>query len=531
MREALRRFGEQKLVPAEQAIEEDYICPACRGPVFLCRGGVRIAHFSHYPGYGSESCELFVSIHGNGASFQSPSEEHLALASHPSAVALAMRVEDARCEPGWGLALSIPTHGITSGGFTAFLGSHTQRIDLTLNHQSSVLLIATPSHQPYRIENIQPRFGILDARLVKDCSGLREGGTAFGPLGRKRQLIRRSNEIRCGQEYTVVWHDKHSRFIPDSLDAMPLAADGDWRGAKISVPPRPTSDEVRWLEDFLGLGVKEQLPNIVPLWPPLILRRGPQLQEAQFHPEYLYAVDSFTGPTVEIFLKAKDVIGVRVQEPNNALLKIQPGQVDEFKIVARGSSNAELIVTLNRSTPAWRYEGIRLAFADADGIKTWISVFDNQLPDLLQQVRGGLIGLVEATGPKRCSLTVRKRVQGIWKQEKTQTLDTKQIPELLSATIRSSDLDIQLDFGAYGHVFLAKVVRTSEVVALPRRLRAKILSYVFQLPHRPCRLPASDSLTDYELTRVFRRSVPNANSLAHYTAISRALNSFLPNHL
>jgi hypothetical protein len=530
MREALRRFGEQKLVLAEQAIDDDYICPACLGPVFLCRGGLRIAHFSHYPGYGNKSCELYVSIHGNGTSFQSPSEEHLSLASHPSAVALAMRLEDSHCEPGWGLALSIPTHGTTNGGFTAFLGDHTQRIDLTLNHQANVLLIAAPSHQPYRIENIHPRFGILDARLVNDCSGLREGGTAFGPLDRKRQLIRRSNEIRCGQEYAVVWHDKHSRSIPDSLDAIPLAAEGDWRGAKISVPPRPTSDEVRWFEDFLGLEVKEQFPNIVPLWPPLSLRKGAQLQEAYFHPEYIYAVDSFAGSTVDIFLKAKDENGIRVQEPNKALLKIQPGQVDEFKIVARGSSNAELLVTLNRSTPPWRCEGIRLAFADAGGMKKWISVLDDQLSDFLQQVRCGLIELVEATGPKRCSLTVRKRIHGIWIQEKKQTLDTKQIPDLLSATIRS-DLDIQLDFGAYGHVFLAKVVRTSEVIALPRRLRAKILSYVFQLPHRPCRLPAFDSLTDDELARVFRRSVPNANSLAHYTAISRELNSFLPNHL
>lgn len=529
MREALRRFGGQKLVLAEQATDDDYICPACLGPVFLCRGDLRIAHFSHYPGYGNKSCELYVSIPGNGISIQSPSEEHLSLASHSGAVALAMRLEDSPYEPGWGLVLSVPTHGVTNGEFTALLGDRTERVDLTLNQQANVLLIAAPSHQPYRIENVHPKFGILDSRLVSDCNGLREGGTAFGPLDRKRQLIRRSSEIRCGQEYAVVWHDTHSASIPDSLDVILLASDRNWRGAKINVPPRPTSDEIRWFEDFLGLEVKEQLPNIVSVWPPLSLGKGARLQEAYFHPEYLYALDSFAGTTVDIFLKAKDENGVRVMEPNKALLKIQPGQVDEFKIVARGSSNAELRVTLNRSAPSWRCEGIRFAFTHSDGMKKWISALDNHCSNFLQQVRSGVIELVEAAGPKRCRLIVRKRIHGIWIQEKAEILEAKQIPDQLLATIRS-DLDVQLDFGSYGYVFLAKSVRASEVAELPRRLRAKILSYIFQLPHKPCRLPALDSLTDVELACVFRRSLPNGNSLAHYTALSRELNSFLPNH-
>lgn len=528
MREALRRFGGQKLVLAEQATDDDYICPACLGPVFLCRGDLRIAHFSHYPGYGNKSCELYVSIPGNGSSIQSPSEEHLSLASHPGAVALAMRLEDSRREPGWGLVLSVPTHGVTNGEFTALLGDRTERIDLSLNQEANVLLIAAPSHQPYRIENIHPKFGILDSRLVSDCDGLREGGTAFGPLDSKRQLIRRANEIRCGQEYAVVWHDKHSVPIPDSLDAILLATDHNWRGAKINVPTRLTSDEIRWFGYFLGLEVKEQLPNIVSVWPPLSLRKGVRLQEAYFHPEYLYALDSFAGTTVDIFLKAKDESGVRVLEPNKALLKLQPGQVDEFKIVARGSSNAELLVTLNRSVPSWQCKGIRFAFTDNGGMKKWISVLENHCSDFLQQVRSGLIELSEATGPKRCRLTVRKRIHGIWIQEKVETLDAKHIPDKLLATIRS-DLDVQLDFGSYGYVFLAKSVRTSEVAALPRRLRAKILSYISQLPHRPCRLPALGSLTDVELACVFRKSLPNRNSLAHYAALSRELNSFLPN--
>jgi hypothetical protein len=426
--------------------------------------------------------------------------------------------------------LSIPTPGVTSGLLSIDVGGRIQKVDLTQNQLTTRRITAEPSHEPYRVREIIPKLGILDRQLIKECAGLRQSGTAFGPLRKVDKLIRRATEIFAGQDYAVIWHSANTQNIPKTLDATPLATNGPWQGAILSIPPLLEANDRVWLAQFLGLLTKDALPTIVPVWPPLCERRTPQLLDAVAHKEHLFAIDSLKGQSAAVFVGNKATnVGANVHDIRRSVLKIQTSAESELKIVARGENEAELLVDLTRPAEPWQVNGIRLGILDEHSLRSSYSLCDSRIADALKLVRQGTAQLVDSSGPKLCSAQVRLRTNGLWKLDRVLECASSDLALQLTSIIENTTSDIQLQFGAYGHVVIESLAYEVDTLVLPRELRQQLLSYLFQFPHRSSQPLNKRKMCDDAIVAAFRRTSPTSASIAYYSALANRLANITTN--
>jgi hypothetical protein len=436
-----------------------------------------------------------------------------------------MQLESDKPMSGWGLILSIPTPGVTGGRLSVDVGGRLQKIDLAYNQAATRQIVANPSHDIYRVVEVLPRFGPLDARLIKECDGLRHGCTAFGHITRAKKLIRRASEIFPGQDYVLIWHSDEAPNIPERFDAVRVAADKRWEGSIISLPRYLEEAEHLWLLEHIGLPIKNALPTIVPVWPPLFDRHTSQLLEAPSHSQFLFAVDSLEGHEAAVFFRTQgqDEV-VNVHNIPSAILRVPSSQAQEFKIVARARNEAEVLVNLTMPLPNWRPGGITLIFQEGDS-RSSFSICDTRTTHHVNATRNGHMHLVASSGPKYCKVKVREHVRGLWVPYKDVECDAKDIAALLTTIFESNSTALQFDFGAYGHLLVDRVCPSHKAAQMPPKLRNLILGYLFQYPHTPSFVLIKDGMDDESLIAAFRRVRPTRQSLAQHVALAKSIDA------
>ncbi len=530
MRQALRRFGGQALIDAEDApSEDDYVCPACLNPVYKRNGATRAACFAHYTGFGSESCELFFSIQGGELASLIPTEEHAALTSRPWSIALAMKLgADRRDLPGWGLVLSIPTPGVFEGSVKVDVGGRVQDIDLAFNKSPTRIVVAEPNCNSYRVLSVLPKQSPLDIRLLKECQGLRDGCTAFGHLARPNQLIRRATEIYAGQDYVLVWPAGKVPNFSDDFEARPIETVGEWQGAIIHVPSYRNEIELSWLGELVDLPIRKPLPSIIAVWPPLCDRNSAKSIDAARSTNYLFAIDSLDGRSAAVFVRDRArVQAVDIANSPRGILALAPDGDEEFKIVARASNEAEVLVSQTYGVGERDLSGLFFTFSKSDGSST-VSACDSRLSALVHLARRGEVELISSRGSAACRVVLRNRVRGLWIERCAGAYQGHEVADLVRSALRWPG-DLQFDFGALGHALIEDPAELNEAVALPGTVRKLILSYLYYFPHSPHR-----TISDYkrmgssELIAEFLQAVPTPRSLAHHRALSKMLQK-LPN--
>lgn len=524
MRQALRRFGGQTLVDAEDAIsEEDYVCPACRNPVFKRSGATRAACFAHKTGYGSEACELFFSIQGVNLGCFTPSEEHAALTTRPWNIALALKLgADRGNVPGWGLILSIPTPGISSGSLSVDVGGRVQDIDLNFNQYVTRIVVAEPHLSNYRVLAVSPQYGPLDNHLLKECDGLRQGCTAFGHLAQSNQLVRRATEIYPGQDYVLVWPSHMQPSIPEDFEVRPIEAYKGWDGAIVHIPGYLRDYERRWLSEMLELPVRRPLPSIISVWPPLCERSSPKTIDVARSRNFLFAVDSLDGQSAAVFVKDRDRVQVvNVSNVPSTILGMEPECNEEFKIVVRASNEAEVLVRQSYRNFAWQAPGLYFTFSQGDAVST-LSACDSRLSSLMNSVRQGLAELISSRGPLICKVVARNRIKGLWNNLTEIDCNGSEVAGLVRGVLQCQG-EVQLDFGAYGHALVEQGIVPDEEVPLPSRVRKLILGYLHHFPHSPHRTLNYKSLSDGELVAKFHALSPTPSSLSQHRALAKIL--------
>jgi len=530
MRQALRRFGGQALVDAEDApSDDDYVCPVCLNPVYKRNRATRAACFAHYTGFGSESCELFFSISGGELAGFNPTEEHAALTSRPWSIALAMKLgADRRTPPGWGLVLSIPTPGVFEGSVKVDVGGRVQDIDLAFNKSPTRIVVAEPNRNGYRVLGVLPKQSPLDIRLLKECQGLREGCTAFGHLARPTQLIRRATEIYAGQDYVLVWSTGDAPNLPEEFEAQPIETLGEWHGAMIHVPSYRNEWELRWLGELVDLPVRRPLPSIIAVWPPLCDRNSAKSIEAAPSRNYLFAIDSLDGRSTAVFVRDRSrVQAIDIANSPQGILALIPDGDEEFKVVARASNEAEVLVRQTYFAGERENSGLFFTFSRADGLST-VSACDSRLAGLVHLVRRGDAELISSRGPAACTIVLRNRVRGLWIERSAGAYPGHEVADLVRSILRWPG-DLQFDFGALGHALIEEPLDANDEAALSDEDRKLILSYLYHFPHsRHRKIPNYKRMSNSDLIAEFLRVVPTRRSLAHHRALSTVLQK-LPN--
>lgn len=400
MKQAYRRFGKQTLIDADSAPRGDYICPVCAHPVFLRNGLKQVPSFAHYQGYGSEACELFNG--GQGQVVVAPSPEHAKLAVVPWNIALALEMAATHNSREWGLILSVPTPRIVDGRLHIDVGGRIQKLDLRNNTASSKRITAEPSKEPYRVCEVIPRGGVLDTHLGKECPGLDQEGTAFGPIKSEEKVIPRAREIHAGQDYIILWNEAQQIPIPEEFDAIDLAKNGEWNGALISIPSDPEETEKAWIFRVTGLPLRSRLSALVTLWPPVFERLNFRLVNVLANKCHLFSFDSLKQKNVALFVKSKtSELAATIYDVQSSVLKIQAGDEREFKIVARDDSDVELMVDRTRPLAPWHTTGINLLIQERDDAVNSYSLCDSRTAEVLQQVRMGRAKIIRSLGPKK----------------------------------------------------------------------------------------------------------------------------------
>jgi len=101
----------------------------------------------------------------------------------------------------------------------------------------------------------------------------------------------------------------------------------------------------------------------------------------------------------------------------------------------------------------------------------------------------------------------------------------------LTSIMEKTTSDIQLQFGAYGHVVIESesVAYEVDTLVLPGELRQQLLSYLFQLPHRPSQPLNKRKMCDDAIVAAFRRTSPTSASVAYYSALANRLANITTN--
>lgn len=236
---------------------------------------------------------------------------------------------------------------------------------------------------------------------------------------------------------------------------------------------------------------------------------------------HLFSFDSLKQKNVALFVKSKtSELAATIYDVQSSVLKIQAGDEREFKIVARDDSDVELMVDRTRPLAPWHTTGINLLIQERDDAVNSYSLCDSRTAEVLQQVRMGRAKIIRSLGPKKCTAKFRVLSNGVWKKECEFSCSADEFALKLTSTFsRWSNVDIQLDVGAYGRLTVNGPVTSDGTLELSAELKKNIISYLSQYSRNP-RVPLDiRELKTDDLIFEFHNAHPTSRTVAHYSAL------------
>ncbi len=496
MREALNWAGQY--VDAEVASSGLglYVCPECRTPVSLRAGGSKRAYFAHMPGRSGKDCHLYVEGGASGSALTGLGENNN---NAPMAMHLGLRLANTPTPRGWGLELVVPIDGHIGLELTLDVGGRTETVRSTSDTKKEISAIAEParSYEILSISSASPAY--LD-NLVRTCEGLNlEYATAFGEIRRPgKELAQRVYELSIGRTYALVWPASLEPVFPAALEYVPLKSRPNWEGALITLS-YPVEPSVRnWLHGFTKLEIATTLPEIVPVWPPLVRRVTGGLVEVPTKSAVIVCAGRFT-PAGIIGANALFMRSLRGEKGQNAKSVSEPffhavlESDDSIELSCLDPARVSLNVDVVTSPKYLEQSTVGLAGVASNGEIQLVGLHESEATRLLAALRNKTVSLSYLSIPKNVVGCAAIGRDGIW--EDRLKLHGSDVPTphdsgarllcpddltTLAEILFDQEYDVLLDFGAFGRIISTGNGTPVNISALSRRMRERLLAYLFQ---------------------------------------------------
>lgn len=543
MREALNK-STGRYIDAADAFNAPwlFVCPECRAPVSLRAGGSKRPYFAHMPGRSSKDCHLYVEGAGYGAGV-------IALDPHDGEgaweLSLCLRLSGARNPRGWGLELMVPTAGLSGVEVSVDVGGRTEVVRGTTDSDYFRSVVAEPQCSSYEIVSVAPDDTAFAILVQRTCAGLAvDRATVFGEIARPmNQLAVRAHELRIGQTYAFVWPIEASPVFPEQLEHEPLKSRSGWVATLVTLS-HPLQPEVQtWLRDFTGLPLSLSLPEIVPVWPP-VLRKiiGTLCEATQNSPITLFAgYLTPTGPvgTATMFARSQRAdVGAGAAVISEPFFRLSPDSEPFVELTSKDPLHAQLMIdfTLQSESPA--PTAVELVGTDTYGTVKVVGLHNHLVVDWLHDIRYGDAKLSYLSVPLHVNGAVYVGQNGLWEQQlelrgsatlaphdSGARLLSSSSAEQLAAILSRRRVSVLLDFGAFGRVY-SEATLTAAAAApakLSRDLRERLLAYLFQTQRRSLPKLNSRHASDPEIVSAFLQGAFDVEDVARWRTLKAML--------
>lgn len=527
MREALNRAGHLVDAGAATSGRRLYTCPECHAPVTLRAGGSKRAYFAHMPGRSGKDCILYVEGGAYGPGLTGLNDE---VGDDAGSMCLGLRLSESRTPRGWGLELIVPTGGHIGLELTVDVGGRTEFIRCTSGTEKQKNIIVEPVARDYEILSVSSAASSYAANLQRTCEGLESRyATMFGEIRRPgKEVAKRVWELSVGRTYALVWPASLAPAFPPYLDYEPLQSRPGWEGALVTLSYPVQKSVQEWLLAFTGLNIATSLPEIVPVWPPLVRRVTGGLVEAPEKSELIVSAGRLTahgtiGVSALFARSATGELGQNTKSVSEPFFQLVPALDDTVELTCPDPTRASLNIDFVASTKYPAQSGVELAGVESSGTIQLVGLHESAATGLLEAIRSGKISFDYLSIPKHVVGYASFGRSGLWGGRLTlsgsdapaphnteaRLLSPVDVTALVEILVRRSD-DVLLDFGAFGRVVVIGSSVPAHAPSLSKGLRERLLAYLFQTRGRISPGLDARNAEDAEIISEFLKEPPDA---------------------
>lgn len=544
LREALNR-ATGRYVDAEDASDAPwlFVCPECRAPVSLRAGGSKRPYFAHMPGRSGRDCDLYVEGVAYGAGVTAVDFRD---GNRVWEISLCLRLADTRASQGWGLELMVPTAGLPGLEIGVDVGGRTELVRCISDSEFFKSVIAEPQSKSYEIVSVSSNHTTIATHLRRTCLGLAaDRATVFGEVNRPgSQLAVRTNELRIGRTYAFVWPSTITPTFPEELERVPLRSRSGWDATLVTLSHPLQSEVQAWIQRFTGLTLSVSLPEIVPVWPPLLRKVTGNFLEATQNSAISFFVGRLlpsgtmgAGALFARSSKAEDVGAgaVNISEP---FFRLSSSGDPFVELTCQNPERAQLVVDFTLRSEYSVAAAVEIVGTDAHGAVKVIGLHNQIATDWIRDIRQGDAELSYLSLPPHVSGVLYTGQDGLWEEQlklrgtgptaphdnRARLLDTGS-SEKLRKIISNKHIGVLLDFGAFGRVHSEGGLPKAEprFVKLSGDLRARLLAYLFQTQQRLIpRLNARNS-QDSEIISAFLKGTSGSANTGTWRTLKAML--------
>lgn len=527
MREALNRAGQLVDAGAATSGWRLYTCPECRAPVTLRAGGSKRAYFAHMPGRSGKDCNLYVEGGASGPGLTGLNED---VGDGAGAMCLGLRLSESRMPRGWGLELIVPTGGHIGLELTVDVGGRTEFVRCTSGTEKQQNIIVEPVTRDYEILSISSATSSYAANLQRTCDGLESRyATVFGEIRRPgKELAKRVWEVSVGRTFALVWPANLALVFPPYLDYEFLQSRPGWGGALVTFSYPVEKSLQEWLLGVTGLNMGTTLPEIVPVWPPLVRRVTGGVVEVPEKSALIVSAGRLTphgtiGVNALFALAGTEEIGQNAKSVSEPFFQLVPAVDNSVELTCLDPARASLNIDIVASTKYPVQSGVELVGVERNGAIQTVGLHESAAATLLEAIRGGEISFNYLSIPKHVVGCASIGRGGLWEKRLTLSGSDAPAPHDTEARMLSSvgmaaleevlthqSYDVLLDFGAFGRVIALGSSAPANARSLSKGLRERLLAYLFQTHGRIAPGLNARNAEDTEIISEFLKEPPDA---------------------
>ncbi|MCA7082376.1 hypothetical protein K7G19_02030 [Cupriavidus sp. DB3] len=518
-----------------------YICPVCTAVVNFRAGAFRRAHFAHWPGWGSPECENFVL----GQYGVQPQGKAVAVADRRK-MELRLWIPRGPDRAAWQLELILPTARECQATVTVDVGGRFQTLSMRGMAQRR-RIGAEPSVKAYRIVDFEgkPDPAFLNG-VERECSGLPAiGAAAFSASGAgELKGFPRSNVLRGGETFALLWRVPETPDFPDELEIEKLRGRQEWNLALVGIPEEPTESCIAWLESFTGLRMAPPVPSILPVWPFLTRHASVNCIDCVRSERILLSVARMPvgrggrGPAMQAQSGAMKLGAVGV-ERSPALFTLRPEGADFVRVTEATAPDSEAFFSfslgVDHTAPPLTVE---LAFRAVQGDRQVVALHGARSAGVTEEFRrmgispeylsmpAGAKGTLRIEGRDGSSTVALRSGSDAAPHDHRVCLAQPDALAALRAALVDFACQVELDFGGFGRMRLARIAEVAATRGAPRYLppllRARIGAFLTQL-QSPTSLADGDVPLIRAMTTARRRQALPPSLIPHYRSLVKAL--------
>jgi hypothetical protein len=443
---------------------------------------------------------------------------------------LGLRLSESPTPRGWGLELTVPTGGHIGLELTVDVGGRSEFVRCTSGTEKQKNIIVEPVIGHYEILSVSSVASSYADNLERTCEGLESGyATVFGEIRRPgKELARRVWEVSVGRTYALVWPASLAQAFPSHLDYEPLKSRPGWGGALVTLSYPIKKSVQEWLLWFTGLDIATTLPEIVPVWPPLVRRVTGGLVEVPAKSALIVSAGCLTadGTVGAGALFARSVsgeIGQNAKSVSEPFFHLVPERNATIELTCLDPARASLNIDIVASTKYPSQSAVELAGAASNGAIQSVGLHESAAAILLEAIRSGAISFDYLSIPQHVVGSASIGRNGFWTERLKLSGSDAPTPHdmgskllcpvdvaALADILANRSYDVLLDFGAFGRVISIGSGARAHIPTLSRGLRERLLAYLFQMRGRIAPSLNARKAEDTEIISEFLKEPPDA---------------------